>query len=165
VLSSRLWPSGYKGTPVKRLWCSIAREAPVPATLLVLALASGGCSFSYQLDSLTGKGEPEQTGAMRPLRSLTTLPPEQDLAVARAAVSEFLGRGGSDSSTPWENPRTGARGTITPIASAYNQDGATCRDFLASYVRDGNEAWMQGEACRIPQGKWEVRTLKPWNRT
>jgi surface antigen len=130
-----------------------------------LSLSAGGCSFSYQLDSLTGKGEPEQTGAMRPLRSFTSLPPEQDLAVARAAVSEFLGRGDSDSSAPWENPRTGARGTITPIASAYNQDGATCRDFLASYVRDGNEAWMQGEACRIPQGKWEVRTLKPWNRT
>ena len=59
----------------------------------------------------------------------------------------------------------GARGTITTIASAYNQDGVTCRDFLASFVRDGNESWMQGEACRIPQGKWEVRNLKPWNRT
>ena len=165
MLSSRLWPSGYKGTLLSRLWRSIVRVAPLTAPLLALSLSAGGCSFSYQLDSLTGKGEPEQTGAMRPLRSLTSLPPEQDLAVARAAVSEFLGRGGSDSSMPWENPRTGARGTITPIASAYNQDGATCRDFLASYVRDGNEAWMQGEDCRIPQGKWEVRTLKPWNRT
>jgi surface antigen len=165
VLSSRLWPSGYKATHLSRLWRSIVRVAPLAAPLLALSLVAGGCSFSYQLDSLTGKGEPEQTGAMRPLRSLSSLPPEQDLAVARAAVSEFLGRGGSDSSMPWENPRTGARGTITPIASAYNQDGATCRDFLASYVRDGNEAWMQGEACRIPQGKWEVRTLKPWNRT
>lgn len=165
MLSSRLWPSGYKGTLLSRLWRSIVRVAPLTAPLLALSLSAGGCSFSYQLDSLTGKGEPEQTGAMRPLRSLTSLPPEQDLAVARAAVSEFLGRGGSDSSMPWENPRTGARGTITPIASAYNQDGVTCRDFLASYVRDGNEAWMQGEACRIPQGKWEVRTLKPWNRT
>ena len=165
MLSSRLWPSGYKGTLLSRLWRSIVRVAPLTAPLLALSLSAGGCSFSYQLDSLTGKGEPEQTGAMRPLRSLTSLPPEQDLAVARAAVSEFLGRGGSDSSMPWENPRTGARGTITPIASAYNQDGVTCRDFLASYVRDGNEAWMQGEACRIPQGKWEVRTLKTWNRT
>ena len=165
MLSFRLWPSGYKGTLLSRLWRSIVGIAPLAAPLLALSLIAGGCSFSYQLDSLTGKGEPEQTGAMRPLRSLTSLPPEQDLAVARAAVSEFLGRGGSDSSMPWENPRTGARGTITPIASAYNQDGATCRDFLASYVRDGNEAWMQGEACRIPQGKWEVRTLKPWNRT
>jgi len=134
-------------------------------SLAALSLAVGGCSFSYQLDSLTGKGEPEHASSLRPLRSLTSLPPEQDLAVARAAVSEFLGRGGTDSSMPWENPRTGARGTITPIASAYNQDGVTCRDFLASYVRDGNESWMQGEACRIPQGKWEVRNLKPWNRT
>lgn len=132
-----------------------------------LAFACGGCSLSYQLDSLTGKGasESEQTGGLRPSRSLTSLPPEQDLAVARAAVSEFLGRGSKDSSTPWENPRTGARGTITTIASAYNQDGTTCRDFLASYVRDGAESWMQGEACRIPQGKWEVRNLKPWSRT
>jgi surface antigen len=130
-----------------------------------LSLSAGGCSFSYQLDSLTGKGEPEQTGAMRPLRSFTSLPPEQDLAVARAAVSEFLGRGGSDSSMPWENPRTGARGTITPIASAFSQDGLTCHDFLASFVREGAESWMQGEACRRDQGKWEVRRLKPWQRT
>ena len=47
---------------------------------------------------------------------------------------------------PWENPRTGARGTITPLASAYNQDGVTCRDFLASYVHGQTEAWLQGEA-------------------
>jgi hypothetical protein len=133
--------------------------------VLALATACGGCSLSYQLDSLTGKGEAEQTSSLRPMRSLTNLPPEQDLAVARAAISEFMGRGGKDTSTPWENPNTGARGTITPIASAYSQDGVTCRDFLASYLREGTESWMQGEACRIPQGKWEVRHLKPWNRT
>ena len=66
-------------------------------------------------------------------------------------------RGGKDTSVPWENPQTGARGNITPLASAYNQDGFTCRDFLASYVREGAEAWLQGEACRMAQGKWEVR--------
>ncbi|MET0925613.1 MAG: RT0821/Lpp0805 family surface protein [Xanthobacteraceae bacterium] len=46
----------------------------------------------------------------------------------RAAVSEVLARGGKDSSLPWENPYTGARGTITPLTSADNQDGGTCRD-------------------------------------
>ena len=56
---------------------------------------------------------------------------------------------------PWENPGTGARGTVTPIADAYTQDGFTCRDFLASYVRDGAESWLQGDACRIHQGKWD----------
>ena len=40
-----------------------------------------------------------------------------------------------------------------------------CRDFLASYVRNGTESWMQGEACRGQQGRWEVRHMKPWQRT
>ncbi len=139
------------------------------ASLLVLALATtaGGCS--YQLDSLMGKntGEVEYTGSLRPTtpRQTATLPPENDLVVARAAVSELLTRGGKDTSVPWENPRTGARGTITPIASAYSQDGLTCQDFLASYVRNGAESWMQGEACRLQQGRWEVRNLKLWQRT
>ena len=111
--------------------------------------------------------EVEHTGSIRPAgpKVATVLPPEHDLAIARAAVSELLARGGKDTSMPWENPHTGARGTITPIAQAYSQDGFTCRDFLASYVRNGTESWMQGEACRIHEGRWEVRNLKPWQRT
>ena len=81
--------------------------------------------------------------------------------VARAAVGEMLGRGGKTASVPWENPRTGARGTITPLASAYSQDGLICHDFLASYVRDGSASWLEGEACRAMPGRWEVRKLKP----
>ena len=92
-------------------------------------------------------------------------PAETDLQIARATVSEVLGRGGKDTSAPWENPKTGARGTVTPVASAYSQDGFTCRDFLASYVRAGSEAWMQGEACRMHHGRWEVRSMKPWKRS
>ena len=66
---------------------------------------------------------------------------------------------------PWENPSTGARGTITPLATVYNQDGATCRDFVASYVENGSESWLQGEACRVARGKWEVRKMRPWKST
>ena len=94
------------------------------------------------------------------------MPLDADLTYTRAAVAEVLGRGGKDASAPWENPRTGARGTVTPIATAYTQDGFTCRDFLASYVRAGSEAWMQGEACRASdKGKWEVHSLQPWKRS
>jgi len=134
----------------------------------VLALGAGGCSFSYQLDSLFGKkDEAGLTGSLRPLASkpLAGLPPEGDLAFARAAVSEVLSHGGKDASAPWENPSTGARGTVTPVASTHSQDGATCREFLASYERDGSSSWLQGEACRASKGKWEVRNLKPWQRT
>src|SRR5690349_12714996 len=35
----------------------------------------------------------------------------------------------------WENPNTGAHGTVTPLPSTYQQSGVTCRDVLMSYVR------------------------------
>src|SRR5262249_34565364 len=137
----------------------------VGVLVLALASAAGGCSF--QLDSLKSPSEVEYTSSARSTlpRQAASLPPENDLVVARAAVSELMSHGGKDTSVPWENPRTGAGGTITPIASAYSQDGLTCQDFLASYVREGSESWMQGEACRQHQGRWEVRNLRPWQRT
>src|SRR6266702_4331171 len=93
------------------------------------------------------------------------LPSEGDLAFARAAASEALTRGGKDVSVPWENPGTGARGTVTPLPSTSNQDGVLCRDFLVSYVHEANELWLQGEACRMQDGKWDVRNLRPWKRS
>jgi surface antigen len=140
----------------------------VPAAVLVLSLAYSAAGCSYQLDSMSAKSkiDPDITGSVRPrIAKLQPEPPaEGDLDIARAAAAEVLTSGGKDSAMPWENPKTGARGTITPIASAYSQAGLTCHDFLASYVRNGAESWMQGEACRAVHGRWEVRHLKPWNR-
>jgi surface antigen len=133
--------------------------------LLALLLAAGGCT--YRLDSLLTKDRDdavETTGSIAPRAPAahsSSHPSDGDLAIAKSAAAEILSRGGKDTSVPWENPQTGARGTVTPIASAYSQEGLTCRDFLASYVRNGAESWLQGEACRAAHGKWEVRHLKP----
>jgi len=143
------------------------------AALLVLALTSGGCSLSYQLESFSfGKSDKSEksadkteiTGSIAAAKP-AEVPHDADLVYTRAAVNEMLTRAGKDVSVPWENPKTGARGTVTAIASAYSSDGLTCRDFLASYLHEGSEDWLQGEACRARAGKWEVRTLKPWKRT
>jgi surface antigen len=136
----------------------------------MLALSVGGCSFSYQLDNLFGKKDDTSlTGALQQpaapaIQPAADLPPEGDLVIARAAVSEVMSKGGKDTSVSWENPRTGARGTVTPIAAARSEDGMTCHEFLASFERAGSSSWMQGEACRANKGKWEVRTLKPWQQ-
>ena len=90
------------------------------------------------------------------------IPTEADLAFARNAASDVLTKGSKDFSQPWENPKTGARGSVTPIAAAYTSDGRTCRDFLASYVNGRSESWLQGGACKSAQGQWEIHTLKPW---
>jgi surface antigen len=86
---------------------------------------------------------------------------DDDLIAASMATTTLMARGKGGL---WENPQTGARGTITPIAAAYCDNGAECRDFLVSYVHDKAEAWMQGEACRDGGGRWDVRSLKPWRR-
>lgn len=124
--------------------------------------------MSYQLDSLFGSGKPDVTGSITPppgAKTAEAMPPDSDLAFARAAVREVLSRGRKDVSQPWENPATGARGTVTPIASAYTQAGETCHDFLASYVQGSAQSWLQGEACKADAGVWQVRTIKPWKRS
>lgn len=136
--------------------------------MLGLALAAGGCSMSYQLDSFFGGDKSDITGSINPppgTKAVAKLPPDGDLIYARAAATEVLRRGKKDASVPWENPQSGARGTVTPIASAYTEDGHTCQDFLASYVSGGSSAWLQGEACKQGNDSWEVRSLKPWKRS
>jgi surface antigen len=152
----------------------------LPAAIVMLALPAGACSFSYQLGSLFGQDDKKSdvTGSIPSSATPTALAAqpasagpdidavaETDLVFARAAASDALSRDGKTTSVPWENPRTGARGTVTPLAAASTQDGFMCRDFLASYVRQGIESWLQGEGCRVHQGKWEIRAMRPWKKT
>jgi surface antigen len=161
-LARRVSRHPYRGSAVASLRLAVA---------LAVTLSAGGCAVSG-VGSLFGKGEKEQaagditgsTGA-RAARA-QALPMDTDLVFARLAIVEVLQRGSKEASAPWENPSSGARGTVTPIASAYERDGSTCRDFLASYVlRHGSETWMQGEACRSRKGPWEVKSLRPWTRS
>jgi hypothetical protein len=135
------------------------------AAVVPFALSSGACS--YKLDSMFSRDseKSEAIGSAGATGHLAAAPgsAEADLAFAKAAASEALARSG-DVSVPWENPGTGARGTVTPLASAYTQDGFTCRDFLASYVRKDSESWLQGDGCRIHQGRWEVRHMRALQR-
>jgi surface antigen len=157
----------YKGTRKARLW---RLRAKAIALSLALGAATSGCSLSYKLDSFTGKeaDKPEHTASIRPAsapRSAAAMPADMDLAYAKAAAAELLGRPEKNGTRLWENPGTGARGTVTAMADAYTSDGFQCRDFLASYIRDGAESWLQGDACRIHQGKWTVRSLRALKRT
>jgi surface antigen len=139
---------------------------------LLHGLAAGGCS--YQLSSLLSTSDADAEGESTATFSRpgdqagrtadAGVPTEVDLAYARAVAAEALARGGKDASVPWENPHTGAGGNITPLAAVYSEGGFTCRDFLASYIQAGAQAWLQGEACRTGHGRWEVKSLTPLKR-
>ena len=131
-------------------------------TLILIGLGSGGCSLSRSRRRLRQDGRQRGDGLDR-RAGREPAPTESDLAFARNAASDVLTKGDKDSSQPWENPETGARGSVTPLAQAYSaEDGRTCRDFLASYVNGRTESWLQGAACKSGQGRWEIHTLKPW---
>jgi surface antigen len=138
-------------------------------TVIVAGAALGGCSFRLGSVFDTEKAEAADiTGSISaPVVRVSddTNLSARDLALARNAASDVLTRGGRDVSQPWENPETGARGSVTPLATAYSDDGRTCRDFLASYVRGTHEGWLQGKACQSSRGSWEIRDMKPWKRS
>jgi surface antigen len=131
-------------------------------TLILIGVGAGGCSMSRTDGAFARVDDKEATGSIGAARAPT--PTESDLAFARNAASDVLTRGDKDASQPWENPETGARGSVTPLAQAYSSDGRTCRDFLASYVNGRSESWLQGAGCQTGRGQWEIHTLKLWRQ-
>ena len=130
--------------------------------LVLVGLGTGGCSFPRGDGPFAKMADNEVTGSI----NQEPRPTEADLAFARNAASDVLTKGDKDSSQPWQNPETGARGSVTPLAQAYSSaDGRTCRDFLASYVNGKTENWLQGSACHNGNGRWEIHTLKPWRQS
>ena len=132
--------------------------------MVLIGVSVGGCSVS-RLDGAFAKTGDDVTGSIASVaQAREAMPTETDLAFARNAASDVLTRGNKDASQPWENPETGARGSVTPLAQAYSAEGRTCRDFLASYVKGSSESWLQGAACQTSRGRWEIHTLKPWRQ-
>ena len=150
-----------------RAWARIGLSAIRPGGIILMVfligLGSSGCSVSRNSGPFARMTDEEVTSAIT--ASAPKGPTESDLAFARNAASDVLTKGDKDSSQPWENVQTGAHGSVTPLAAAYpNDQGRTCRDFLASYVNGKTESWLQGSACRNEHGRWEIDTLKPWRR-
>lgn len=171
-------PLPYHGSAPARASVTLAAAAPV--VLAFLAALLGGCAT--QLSSLLPGGVSDQgptvirhqpadhtvTGSI-PLQ-MTNAPnvPQgmsaTDWPLAQAALREALSRTDDGPSVPWNNPANSARGTVTPIASAFDKDGASCRNFLASHVLDGVENWSEGTACRRGD-VWDVTSIKPLKKS
>ncbi len=167
----------YHGKTAKRLSVASLFSAPVAAGLIAMFL--GGCSM--QLSSLLPGGvsdtgptvirhaNNDETGSI-PLQMASVRDNPMGMSAidwphAQAALKEALARTDEGPSVPWDNPASGARGTVTPIAAAFTKDGLPCRNFIASHVKDGIETWSEGLACRIGANVWEVKTVKPLKKS
>jgi len=170
----------YHGKTGTRLSVASLFSAPVAAGLIAMFL--GGCSM--QLSSLLPGGVsdsgPTGPSVIRTASDDTTgsIPLQMasvngnpmgmsaiDWPHAQAALKEALARTDEGPSVPWDNPASGARGTVTPIAAAFNKDGLPCRNFIASHVKEGMETWSEGLACRVSASTWEVKSVKPLKKS
>jgi surface antigen len=179
VWDGRVWCGRYlyndNGTAALRLCCwprrarNLSIKAVATAVAAILAfLTVSGCSYNLASLVSTDAGEPQVTGTVDPsagapssASAKASAQAELDLAYARAAAKQALSRASRDASLPWQNPHSGARGNITPLATSYSEAGMACRDFLASYIHGDAQDWLEGAACRTGSGAWEVRRLKP----
>lgn len=145
------------------------------ALAAALGLGTGACSMSIPLDSefFSNKSDKEAVADLGDPKDVTgsigrsagrrdangSMHPA-DWPLAAAALREALGKNEEGTSIPWQNPATGAHGTVTPVANAYVQDGFPCRNFLASHVDSRKESWFEGTACRVHRGEWDVRSTR-----
>jgi len=148
------------------------------ATIALFALGSGGCSSSmpalFSNDDKPAKvarsenapkQDPNVTGSLSLSSGTAPAMSSIDWTIAKSALRQALGREEAGASQPWENPTSGARGTITPVAAIYEKDGFACRNFIVSHVRESHENWYEGTACRMHRGQWDVTTTRPLQKS
>jgi surface antigen len=148
------------------------------ATIALFALGSGGCSSSmpalFSNDDKPAKvarsenapkQDPTVTGSLSLSGGNAPAMSSIDWTIAKSALRQALGREEAGASQPWENPTSGARGTITPVAAIYEKDGFACRNFIVSHVRESHENWYEGTACRMHRGQWDVTTTRPLQKS
>ena len=134
------------------------RVVPLVALLVIVEGVSGCAITRSDFGTFARTDDPIVTGSIT-RRAVT--PTDSDMAFVRTAASDVLNRGSKDSSAHWENPETGARGSVTPIGEVYRAEtGKKCRDFLASHVNGRAESWLRGSGCQGGRGNFEVITLK-----
>lgn len=56
----------------------------------------------------------------------------------------------------WNNPETGNYGYITPTRDGTSNSGRYCREYQQTVVVGGKQQSAYGQACRQPDGSWEV---------
>jgi len=81
----------------------------------------------------------------------------QDVDLLFAAAQAVLDVGEDGVGRRWENPRTGAGGTLTPVRT-YTGDSGPCRDLMVENRAGGiTGPAMTVSVCRAANGEWKLK--------
>lgn len=60
--------------------------------------------------------------------------------------------------TSWYNPNNGNQYAVTPVSNPiYLNNGTVCRDFTTMATIDGQRQRVNGRACRLSDGSWQMQ--------
>jgi surface antigen len=162
-----------RGSQSPRERSPLASGASLAGVLLV-GLASAGCSISFPIMGLSSKAEDEvamTTASVLPARAsegrspLANLAPDlgpEDWRRAEGAMALALDPQGNGAPVSWDNAQSGMKGTFTPVGGPFLKSDEICRAFLASMSLQTGPVKLQGTACRPSGGEWAVKDAKPW---
>jgi surface antigen len=76
--------------------------------------------------------------------------------VRNQAVQRSLESVPAGTASSWTNPDGGTSGSVTPVRTFQNSQGAYCREFQQTVTIGGREERSYGTACRQPDGSWKI---------
>jgi hypothetical protein len=62
----------------------------------------------------------------------------------------------------WNNPQTGHRGRIRPVASAFKREGALCRVVIARIEATDGDRSLEAVGCNRDGGAVAISDVAPW---
>lgn len=85
---------------------------------------------------------------------------ERDRPVIRQYLNDALSSNSNGAGTNWANPQTHDYGVITPRTTYAGSNGQQCRAYDRTWVIQGNESTLKGNACIDSEGVWHIQGLE-----
>lgn len=127
------------------------------------ALTVAGCAISTPLGPIFGSDDEGSTGTITPRdERFSNSMTDRDWTLAKGAVLAAIESREGQAPTTWDNPETGTKGTVSPLAGAFAADGGLCRSFIAAVAEGIETSYYEGRACRKGTDPWTVMESTAW---
>ncbi len=76
--------------------------------------------------------------------------------VDQNCIGQALEHAGDGQQIAWDNPQTGTQYEVVPTRTVQRSDGRYCREYTTTAVVNGRTQNTYGQACRQPDGSWQL---------
>ncbi|MDG1436706.1 MAG: RT0821/Lpp0805 family surface protein [Rickettsiaceae bacterium] len=123
---------------------------------LICGLAGGllGSQFGKGSGQLLATGVGAIAGALVG-NSIGSSMDEQDKILAEKNAHKALEYSHSGNRVEWKNPDNGNYGSVTPTKT-FKKESRYCREYIQEVTIGGEKSKAYGQACRKPDGQWEI---------